>query len=51
MEGNRLKASFTNAEGAKVELEGTLENNQLKGNWKTSSDQEGSWQTTKASQE
>jgi hypothetical protein len=51
LEGNRLKAAFTNEQGNKVELEGALENDQLKGNWKMADGQEGSWQTTKAGKE
>ncbi len=46
-----VKATFTDAQGAKVEFDGTLANDQLKGNWKTSQDQEGSWLTTKAGKE
>lgn len=51
LEGNRLKATFTDGQGAKAELDGTLENNQLKGSWKTSDGQAGNWITTKAAKE
>jgi hypothetical protein len=51
LEGSHLKATFTDGQGAKSELDGTLENDQLKGSWKTASGQEGSWQTTKAGKE
>ncbi len=51
LEGSRLKASFTDGQGDKVELNGTLEKDQFKGTWKTSAGQEGDWLTTKAGQE
>ncbi len=51
LEGNRVKAAFNNEQGTKVELEGALENDQLKGKWKMADGQEGNWQTTKAGKE
>ena len=45
LEGNTLKATFTDWEGAQVQ--GQLEKDELKGTWKTGG-QGGSWQTTKA---
>jgi hypothetical protein len=51
LDGSHLKATFTDGQGAKSELDGTLKNDQLKGNWKTTSGQEGSWQTTNAGKE
>jgi hypothetical protein len=51
LEETTVKATFTNAQGAKVQFEGTLASDQLKGNWKTSENQDGSWLTTKAGKE
>ncbi len=51
LEGSRLKATFIDGQGAKTEVDGTLENDQLKGTWKTSSGQEGSWLTIKSGKE
>lgn len=47
LEGTSLKAVFTDPDGDKSQLEGKLENNQLKGNWKTASNEGGTWQTDK----
>jgi hypothetical protein len=51
LEKNTVKATFTDAQGAKVQFDGTLKNDQLKGNWKTSENQEGSWLATKSGKE
>jgi hypothetical protein len=51
VEGSRLKATFTDGQGDKVQMDGTLENDALKGSWKTSAGQEGNWQSTKAGME
>jgi hypothetical protein len=47
LEGNTLKATFTDWEGAQAQVEGQLEKDELKGSWKTGGGQGGSWQTTK----
>jgi hypothetical protein len=51
LEGSHLKATFTDSQGEKVQMDGTLENEGLKGSWKTSAGQEGNWQTTKVAKE
>ncbi len=51
LEGSQIKASFTDGQGDKVQLNGTLEKDQFKGTWKTSAGQEGNWLTTKAGKE
>jgi hypothetical protein len=48
LEGNSLKASFTDPDGSPIQVEGKLENNQLKGNWSTANNEGGNWQTTKS---
>jgi hypothetical protein len=47
LEGNTLKATFTDWEGTQAQVEGQLEKDELKGSWKTGGGQGGSWQTVK----
>ncbi len=47
LEGNTLKATFTDWEGAQAQVEGQLDKEELKGTWKTGGGQGGTWQTTK----
>ena len=51
LEGSRLQATFTDGQGDKVQMDGTLDNDGLKGSWKTSAGQEGSFQATQAGKE
>jgi hypothetical protein len=48
LEGNNLKASFRDPDGEVTELVGKLDNNQLKGTWKSGQDASGIWQTDKS---
>jgi hypothetical protein len=47
LEGSNLKATFIDPEGEKVEMDGKLENNQIKGTWRTASNESGTWQSNK----
>lgn len=47
LNGTNFTASFTDPEGDKVEMVGKVENNHLKGTWKTSGNESGTWQTDK----
>ncbi len=48
LDGNNLKASFNDSNGGSSQLDGTLENGQLKGTWKSSTEGEGTWQVDKS---
>jgi hypothetical protein len=47
LEGNTLKATFTDWEGNQAHVEGTLEKDALTGTWKTAGGQGGTWKTAK----
>ncbi len=47
LEGNTVKATFTDWEGNPAHVEGTLEKDELTGTWKTASGQGGTWKTAK----
>lgn len=48
LEGNTVKATFTDWEGNPAHVEGTLEKDALTGTWKTGGGQGGTWKTAKA---
>ncbi|MBD0257223.1 MAG: hypothetical protein ICV83_16010 [Cytophagales bacterium] len=47
LEGNTVKATFTDWEGNPAHVEGTLEKDELTGTWKTGGGQGGTWKTAK----